>query len=146
MAIWFHSENVPTLKISPKRELKTWIEQVIYFYDKIPGDINFIFLTDEQLLEINRTYLNHDFFTDVISFDFVSGNTISGDVFISVQRILENAKLYKVDFSEEFLRVIIHGVLHFIGFKDKTDDEKKHMREKENAHLRTVKGVIIISV
>jgi probable rRNA maturation factor len=99
------------------------------------GDITVIFCNDNYLLEVNRTHLNHDYFTDVITFDYTMNSVISGDLFISVERIRENAITYGVGFNIELSRVIFHGILHLCGYKDKTEIEEKEMREKENYYL-----------
>lgn len=102
------------------------------------GEINYIFCDDEYLHKINMEFLQHDTFTDIISFDYTMGKLIGGDIFISVPRVQENAKEFGVNFKEELHRVIIHGVLHYMGYKDKTDEEKQLMRDKENSCLKTV--------
>ncbi len=102
---------------------------------KKQGEINFIFCSDDYLLDMNKQYLQHDYFTDVITFDYSENNILSGDVFISIDRIKENAGEYKVPFEQELQRVMIHGVLHLAGYNDKTDEEKKEMTDKENEYL-----------
>ncbi|MFA5848633.1 MAG: rRNA maturation RNase YbeY [Bacteroidales bacterium] len=99
------------------------------------GDISVVFCSDEYLLEINKKFLSHDYFTDVITFDYSSGKTISGDIFISIDTVKSNSDFYKQDFSIELYRVIIHGVLHLIGYKDKTKTQKLIMREREDFYL-----------
>ena len=99
------------------------------------GDISIIFVSDQYLLEMNQKYLNHDYFTDIITFDYCEHNTISGDLFISVDRVKENADSFNVDELTEIHRVMIHGVLHLCGYKDKTDEEEKNMRLLENKYL-----------
>lgn len=102
------------------------------------GDIYFVFCSDEYLLEMNKKYLEHDYFTDVITFDYVEDEVISGDVFISIDRIRDNAGKFGVSFLEELYRVVFHGVLHLIGYNDKLDEEIVLMREKENYYLKEV--------
>lgn len=102
------------------------------------GDVCFIFCKDEYLLEMNKQYLDHDYYTDIITFDYVEGKIISGDLFISIDRVNENAKKFGVEFKRELLRVMFHGVLHLCGYKDKTEYEKKQMREKEDFYLSVV--------
>ena len=99
------------------------------------GMINYIFCDDKYLLDINIKYLNHNTLTDIISFDETLGRLISGDIFISIERVQENAITYNVSFEEELLRVMIHGVLHFCGYNDKTKEQKKGMRSKEDYYL-----------
>ncbi|OFY39499.1 MAG: rRNA maturation RNase YbeY [Bacteroidetes bacterium GWF2_40_14] len=100
------------------------------------GDITIVFCSDEYLLEINKKFLSHDFFTDVITFDYSNKKTISGDIFISIETVRDNSSFYKKDFSNELHRVIIHGVLHLLGYKDRTKTQKLLMRERENFYLK----------
>jgi rRNA maturation RNase YbeY len=102
---------------------------------KLLGDVYVIFVSDDYLLEINQSYLNHDYYTDIITFDYCEQNVISGDLFISVDRVRENADVFNVDFGTELHRVIIHGVLHLCGYKDKTEDDEEVMRKMENKYL-----------
>jgi len=99
------------------------------------GDISIIFVSDQYLLEMNQKYLNHDYFTDIITFDYCDHNVVSGDLFISVDRVKENADSFNVDELTEIHRVMIHGVLHLCGYKDKTEEEEKNMRLLENKYL-----------
>lgn len=112
-----------------------WIEEVISSENKTLGELNYIFCTDEYLLDVNIKYLNHDYYTDIISFDYSEGNIISGDMFISIDRIVDNAKDLNVSFEEELKRVMIHGVLHYCGYKDKSESDELIMRQKENEKL-----------
>ncbi|MBR5957763.1 MAG: rRNA maturation RNase YbeY [Salinivirgaceae bacterium] len=111
------------------------IETVLANENRTLGEVNYIFCSDEYLLNINKQYLNHDYYTDVISFDYSEDGIISGDIFISVDTVKDNAKEYAVEFEKELARVMVHGVLHFIGYKDKTDEDAKLMRQKENQYL-----------
>ncbi len=129
----FYSENDFELPLQEAHE--KWLRLVISSEKKKVGEISFIFCDDEYLLEINRQYLDHDTYTDIISFDNTVGNILEGDIFISTQRVKENAEIFEVDFPEELRRVLVHGVLHLIGFKDKTPEEKKEMRRKEEEKL-----------
>ena len=99
------------------------------------GDLNFIFCSDNYILKMNKKYLNHDYFTDVISFNYNEKNKINGDIFISKDTVFENSKTYNVSFEKELNRVMIHGVLHLIGYDDNTDEEKAEIRSKENKYL-----------
>ena len=99
------------------------------------GEITIVFCTDDYLLEINKTYLNHDFYTDIITFDYSENDLVSGDLFISVDRVNDNAGSFSVSFDNELKRVIYHGVLHLCGYKDKTEKDAKEMREKENFYM-----------
>ncbi|HEX5743423.1 MAG TPA: rRNA maturation RNase YbeY [Flavobacteriaceae bacterium] len=111
---------------------KKWIFSVIETYGFEVGDISYIFCDDKYLLQINQQYLNHDDLTDIISFDYSEEKLISGDIFISIERVQENASLFKVDFQQELLRVMSHGILHFIGFKDKNEKDQLEMRKNED--------------
>jgi len=119
-------------------ELSKWISQVIISEGFIEGELNYIFCNDEYLLKLNIEYLNHDTLTDIISFDYTLGKQINGDIYISTERVLENSKDFDVSFIEELKRVMVHGVLHYCGYKDKTKSESKRMREKENHYLKIV--------
>jgi len=111
--------------------------------NKLVGEINVIFCTDDHLLEINRTHLNHDYYTDIITFDYTEKNKISGDLFISFERVIENAINFNVDTKNELYRVIIHGVMHLCGYKDKSRKESRFMRIKEQeALLKRVKFML----
>ncbi|OFY47713.1 MAG: rRNA maturation RNase YbeY [Bacteroidetes bacterium GWF2_41_31] len=116
--------------------LKLWITQVILFENKKRGDITYIICDDDQLLEINLKFLNHDTYTDIISFP-TSNNTniISGEIFISLPRVIENAKLNQSKPFDEYSRVVIHGILHLIGYNDHTPEEKEEIRAKEDYYL-----------
>lgn len=146
MAIWFHNDDYPTLKIRNRRIIKKKISDFISTKDKYAGNINFIYLRDKELLEINQTYLNHDFYTDVISFNYSELNIISGDIYISVDRLIDNSGIQNTDLNREALRVSIHGVLHFIGFNDSNEMEKAQMRKQEDLFLKSVEDLLIFSV
>ena len=130
----FYSENDFTLEKIPPYE--NWVREVIASEGKTTGEISFIFCDDEYLLDINLKYLDHDTYTDIISFDSSVGNILNGDIFISTERVEENAVTFEVDFNEELKRVIIHGVLHLCGYKDKTEDEELLMRQKEEEKMK----------
>lgn len=112
-----------------------WIENVVDSESKLLGEISYIFCDDEYLLEINQQYLDHDTLTDIISFDYTQDNVISGDIFISIERVEENAKDLNIDFQEELKRVMIHGVLHYCGYKDKNESDEILMRSKEDEKI-----------
>lgn len=118
-----------------QENLKIWIEKIIISEGKKTGEINYIFCDDEYLLKINQDFLDHDYYTDIITFDNVRGKTISGEIFVSLQRIKDNASLISKNYEEEKKRVIAHGVLHLCGYKDKTDEQQKEMRAKEDYYL-----------
>jgi probable rRNA maturation factor len=113
-----------------------WLSNVITSEKKKEGEINYIFCDDEYLLEINQQYLNHDTLTDIISFDYSIGNELHGDIFISVERVRENANDFNVSFDEELKRVMAHGVLHYCGYKDKSEKDEQLMREKEEEKMK----------
>jgi len=115
--------------------IATWLSAVIVSENKTEGEINYIFCDDEYLHKINLEYLNHDTLTDIISFDYTMGNEISGDVFVSVERVIDNAKDYNTSFNDELKRVLVHGVLHYCGFKDKSQTDEFLMRNKEDEKL-----------
>lgn len=121
--------------LDDKVSLRDWLNSVIRAEGKDVGEVNFIFCSDDYLHDLNVRYLSHDTLTDVISFDYTSGNSISGDIFISVERVAENSQLFDVNFSNELNRVMVHGILHFCGYKDKLDVESGTMRFKENHYL-----------
>jgi len=112
-----------------------WISKVISSEQKKEGEINYIFCDDDYLYKINLEYLNHDDLTDIISFDYSVGNELHGDIFISIERVRENAEDFNVSFDEELKRVMAHGVLHYAGYKDKTDDDSQLMRQKEEEKI-----------
>lgn len=138
----FFFENIENLSIN--ENITSWIEYIITNEGKKMGDINYIFCDDEYLLKINQDYLQHDYYTDIITFDYVKGKKISGDIFVSVTRVSENAPLLSKSFEEELYRVIAHGVLHLCGYKDKTEDEIKEMRSKEDFYLNAISKFIAI--
>lgn len=119
-------------KLENETAYENWISNVILSEDKKGGEISYIFCDDDYLLEINKEYLNHDTLTDIISFDYCVGNEINGDIFISIERVQENALEYNVSFLEELRRVMIHGVLHYCGYKDKSPQDENLMRQKED--------------
>ena len=131
--IQFFFENID--KITIDSTLAVWLEDIILTEGKKPGDINYIFCDDECLLQVNKEYLHHDYYTDIITFDYVKGKTISGDIFVSLPRIFDNAETLSKDFDSEFFRVLAHGILHLCGYKDKTDEEISEMRNKEDYYL-----------
>jgi rRNA maturation RNase YbeY len=112
-----------------------WLSAVIVSENKNEGEINYIFCDDEYLHKINVEYLNHDTLTDIISFDYTVGNELNGDIFVSVERVEDNAKDFNVSFIEELKRVLAHGILHYCGYKDKSDSEAELMRSKEDEKI-----------
>ena len=135
--ITFNSETSFTLK--NQKKLVKWISDVISSEGFQVGEINYIFCNDSYLNKINQEFLNHDTFTDIISFDYTLGKEVGGDIFISIERVLENAEKFNEVFENELHRVMIHGVLHFMGYKDKTKKEKTLMRTKEDEKIFILK-------
>ena len=126
---------ITNFQLNNTLHLSRWISNTIVQESCKVDEVNYIFVDDKYLLDINVKYLKHNTLTDIISFDYSLGKLISGDIYISIERVSENAKTYNVSVEDELHRVIIHGVLHFCGYKDKTNDEKKMMRQKEDYYL-----------
>lgn len=119
-----------------QEKIKDWIRKVILLEEKKEGNINYIFCSDKYLLKKNIKYLNHNTLTDIITFNYCKENTISSDIMISIERVKENSTIFGSSFSNELHRVMIHGILHLIGYNDKTKKEKKEMEKKENYYLK----------
>lgn len=134
MEISFQSEGVEHPQIN-EAELSSWIHSVAKKHKRDIGEISYLFCDDEKILEVNKEYLNHDFYTDIITFDYSEENTISGDIIISLQTVESNSQMYQTNYSDELHRVIIHGILHLCGLKDSTEEEEKAMRDAENSAL-----------
>jgi len=134
MPIFYDAVEVkfPNIK---KRDTGNWIKSVVANHQKRVGDISYIFCSDEEILRINNQYLNHDYYTDIITFDYSEKNIVSGDLFISLETVKSNAEKFGTEYREELNRVIIHGILHLCGFKDKSPEEEAIMRQKENEAL-----------
>ncbi|AWG20844.1 rRNA maturation RNase YbeY [Flavobacterium faecale] len=115
---------------------ETWLSAVIVSESKKEGEINYIFCDDEYLHKINLEYLNHDTLTDIISFDYSMGNELHGDVYVSIERVIDNAKDFEVSFDEELKRVLVHGILHYCGYKDKGEKDEALMRSKEEEKMK----------
>lgn len=124
--------------VSQKNKVKSWIKSVAEKRGFKVGEISYIFCSDDYLLDINKTYLKHDFYTDIITFDYTDAKKISGDLYISIDRIRDNAQELNLGFEQELHRVIIHGVLHILGLKDKTEEEAKEMRKAEEECLKSL--------
>ena len=123
-------------ELTNEKQISDWLNKVIISENKKEGDINYIFCDDEYLVEINQQYLDHDTLTDIISFDYSVGNELHGDIFISVERVRENAEEFNVSFVEELQRVLVHGVLHYCGYKDKSEADELIMRNKEDEKIK----------
>ena len=132
--IEFHYEINFSLK--NKVSISKWIDHTIRTENKITGDINYIFCSDDYLLDRNIKYLKHDSLTDIITFNYCEGNKINCDIMISIDRVKENSSIFDTTFTEELYRVMIHGILHLIGYDDKTEKEKNIMRKKEDFYLK----------
>ncbi len=134
MAIRFAVQDI-NFELQQAEKVKKWISEVVQRRQKWVGNISYLFCDDEYLLGVNRQYLNHDTYTDIITFDYVAADLISGDIMISVDRVVENAEKFEVPFEHELHRVIIHGVLHLLGQGDKSDSEAAEMRRQEEEAL-----------
>ena len=134
MAIAFYAEDtkLPAIK---KRAVGNWVKEVAATYGKKVGDISYIFCSDEKILEVNRQYLQHDYYTDIITFDYCAGNRLSGDLFISLDTVRTNAEQFNQPYERELYRVIIHGILHLCGINDKGPGEREIMEAAENKAL-----------
>lgn len=133
-SISFHSEDVD-FQLENEQKLIDWINITIQQEEKSATEITYVFCSDEYLYQMNLDYLNHDTYTDIITFDYTENLFVSGDIFISIDRVKENAIKFNTTFLNELSRVIIHGVLHLVGYKDKTTEQKQVMRSKEDFYL-----------
>jgi len=123
-------------ELSSEENHSDWLERVVASEDGEIGQLNYIFCDDQYLLELNRKHLNHNTLTDILTFDYSRGKEIIGDIFISIERVRDNANYLRVGFEEELLRVMSHGVLHILGYKDKTESDKSEMRTKEDDKIK----------
>lgn len=137
MAIRFSIETKYSLK--NRTLIKQWVKTVVENKGKKLGDVSYILCDDDYLLEVNRQYLKHDYYTDIITFDYTENDRIGGDLFISIDRVKDNATALQVPEHEELMRVMIHGVLHLLGLKDKSEEEVKQMRKAEEECLELLK-------
>jgi probable rRNA maturation factor len=133
-SIYFHSE-LPRFKLLKQRVLTKWLYTVIVSCKREAGDLQFIFCSDQYLLDLNIRFLSHDYFTDVITFDYSEKKIVSGDIYISIDRVRDNAEKQKQTFEDELHRVMVHGVLHLLGYTDKGKGNKARMRGKEDKFL-----------
>ncbi|MCQ2973679.1 MAG: rRNA maturation RNase YbeY [Bacteroidales bacterium] len=134
MSITFNFED-SEFKFTDLNKVSSWINSAIKKENCFTGNINYIFCSDSYLLDMNKKFLNHDYLTDVITFDYVKDKNISGDIFISIDRTKENAEIFNVSHETELLRVMIHGVLHLIGYDDHTDEDEAQIHSKEDFYL-----------
>jgi len=139
MAIFYETVDIAFPKLK-SRETTNWIKQVITTFNKTVGTITYIFCSDKEILRINLSYLQHDYYTDIITFDYSEGKKLSGDLFISLDTVKSNSIKYRTKFDEELQRVMIHGVLHLCGYDDKTPSEVLVMRKMENDALKLRKN------
>lgn len=134
MPVFFHSE-LPGFSLEEEGTIQKWIHAVLSEHQKKPGNLNIIFTSNDYLLDINRKYLNHNYYTDVISFDDSSEDVVSGDIFVSVEQVKINSKFHNVGFYNELCRVMIHGVFHLVGFGDADASQQAIMRMQEDQAL-----------
>ncbi len=139
--IYFNVEDVD-LKLKGKLILRKWIRQVVETYGLKPGELSYIFCNDDKILEVNRQFLQHDYYTDIITFDYDEDGVVSGDMYISVDTVQTNAEQYAPSFERELHRVIIHGVLHLCGLKDKSSEDEKKMRAAEEKALSILESLV----
>lgn len=132
--ITYNTKNVAMPDID-EAEVSAWLRQVAKSYGKVLGDVNYIFVDDETMLDINRRFIGHDYYTDHIGFDYSEGDALSGDIYISLDTVRTNAELFGVTFDQELRRIIIHGLLHLCGLRDKTDEERAQMQQAEDKAL-----------
>ncbi len=142
MPVTFHQQNVNTqLLRGQKRKISEWINLIVESEKRITGNISVIFTGKAKLLKMNKTFLNHNYHTDIITFDYNRGNVVNGDLFIGIDQVIDNAKLYHTKPANELQRVIIHGILHLLGYPDSTEEQKKKMCEKENWALKILNNL-----
>ena len=142
--ITYSSENVKMPKIR-KRDTSAWIKQVAASYGRKVGEIGYLFVDDEKILEVNNEYLGHDYYTDIITFDYDEDDIINGDLVISLDTVKSNAELFGKPYEEELFRVIIHGILHLCGINDKGPGEREIMEAAENKALEMAKSVNLLA-
>ncbi len=142
MEVDFYSEEQVVIPQLREDILRAWIEAVAQKYDKIVGELCYFFCSDEYILNANREFLQHDYYTDIITFDNTEDNCLSGDLLISLETVASNAELMKVSFEEELHRVIIHGILHMTGLGDKEEEEARLMRQAEDEALLILRGLL----
>jgi len=140
MPINFFTED-SSFTLKNKRKLKYWIQDTVQLENCKTGEINYIFTSDKYLLNINKQYLSHNYYTDIITFNYCENKVINGDIYISIDTVKNNSTRFAVTFNEELNRVMIHGVLHLLGYDDHNEKEKSQMREKENYYLERLKNL-----
>lgn len=135
MAISFYTEGSASMPDIKKTDVRNWVKQVAQLHGKRVGEVSYIFCDDEKILEVNRQYLQHDYYTDIITFDYCEDDVLNGDLVISLDTVRSNAELFHKDYDEELHRVIIHGILHLCGQNDKGPGEREQMEAAENRAL-----------
>jgi len=130
----FYNQEID-FRLKEKAKIRRWISQVVENECKTIGEISYVFCTDTYLLDINQQYLKHNTYTDIVTFDYTEEGKINGDLFISVERVTENAQRFSVNFEHELKRVLVHGILHLCGYKDKSEEDEKVMRAREDYYL-----------
>tara|TARA_B110000285_G_scaffold12892_1_gene12792 strand:+ start:258 stop:689 length:432 start_codon:yes stop_codon:yes gene_type:complete len=135
--VFFHTVEI-SFKLEGESRISSWLNKLVERHEKKIGELNYIFCSDDYLLKMNQEHLNHDYFTDIITFDYCEKDTVSGDLFISIERTKENAKTFGTTQINELNRVIAHGLLHLLGFKDKTSEDIAEMRSMEEEALNTL--------
>lgn len=141
--IYFHSEDVNLPIPLDEPAIEAWLIALAKEENQEIAGLNYIFCSDEYLLTINKDYLNHDYYTDIITFDYSETGVVSGDIYISIDRVVDNANAYQVSLAEELMRVIAHGCLHLLGYKDKTNEEQNLMTKKEEASLSLLRKLSV---
>ena len=139
--ISYYAENI-SFRLKNKKLISAWIKQIILLEKRKLQSVSFVFCNDEYLLKLNQIYLKHQTLTDIITFDYNEGNNIAGDIFISIERVKENAIIFGNTFSDELHRVMIHGIIHLLGYKDKKSSERLAMRAKEDVCLSMLGKVV----
>ncbi|MDR1756657.1 MAG: rRNA maturation RNase YbeY [Culturomica sp.] len=139
--VLFFTEQTGYPNFFSEERIHAWLDKMASEYARSIGEISFIFCSDDYILDVNRQYLQHDYYTDVITFDNSEDDVLCGDIFISLDTVRSNAELFGVSFEEEFYRVICHALLHLIGFKDKTDADAAEMRKQENSCLKLLESL-----
>jgi len=143
MAIRYFTENSPIPKQIKKRILNEWVKEIIDKHEKVLGDISFIFCNKKTIIKLNRDYLQHDYLTDILTFEYSVGTHLSGDLYICPEAVKSNSQKFKTNCTEELFRVMIHGVLHLCGINDKSEEEKLEMNTEENNALEILRTKLI---
>ncbi|MCR5298503.1 MAG: rRNA maturation RNase YbeY [Paludibacteraceae bacterium] len=135
MITYQNDPSIPRVPRFPRRTTSKWIAEVAHLHGKKIGEVAYIFCSDEKILKVNRQYLQHDYYTDIITFDYTEGDVLNGDIFISTETVRSNAESYGTTFEEELRRIVIHGILHLCGQEDKQPDDRREMTRQEDEAL-----------